>query len=48
MWGAPGSRATSWPGLRHAKRTCEMFCHYQSGWASLDELEAHLTARRIE
>ncbi len=33
-------------GLRPTKRTYEMFCHYLSGWASLEELEAHLNARR--
>jgi hypothetical protein len=35
-------------GLRPRKRTYEMICLYLSGWASLKELVAHLTARRIK
>jgi hypothetical protein len=33
-------------GLRPTKRTFEMICHYVSGWATLEELEAHLGTRR--
>lgn len=33
-------------GLRPTKRTYEMICHYFSGWATLEELVAHLEARR--
>lgn len=32
-----------WTGSKPNKRTYEMICHYLSGWATLDELEKHLT-----
>ena len=35
-------------GLRPTKRTFEMICHYFSGWATLEDLEAHLAARRAK
>lgn len=35
-------------GLRPTKRTFEMMCHYLSGWATLEELEAHIAARRCK
>lgn len=31
-----------WTGAKPNKRTYEMICHYLAGWATLDELEAHL------
>ncbi len=31
-----------WTGSKPTKRTFEMICHYFSGWASLDELLAHI------
>jgi hypothetical protein len=31
-----------WTGAKPTKRTFEMICHYFSGWASLDELLAHV------
>lgn len=31
-----------WTGRKPTKRTFEMICHYFSGWASLDELLAHI------
>lgn len=31
-----------WVGAKPNKRTYEMLCHYLSGWATLEELEAHL------
>lgn len=34
--------------LRPTKRTYEMMCHYFAGWATLEELEAHIAARRIK
>jgi len=33
---------TLWTGAKPSKRTYEMICHYLSGWATLEELEAHL------
>jgi hypothetical protein len=33
---------TLWTGTKPSKRTYEMICHYLSGWATLEELEAHL------
>lgn len=33
---------TLWTGTKPSKRTYEMICHYLSGWATLDELDAHL------
>jgi hypothetical protein len=33
---------TLWTGRKPTKRTFEMICHYFSGWASLDELLAHI------
>lgn len=35
-----------WTGTKPDKRTYEMICHYFSGWASLEELEAHLRKKR--
>ena len=32
-----------WTGAKPNKRTYEMLCHYLSGWATLDELEHHLS-----
>lgn len=37
---------TLWTGAKPSKRTYEMICHYLSGWATLDELEAHLEKLR--
>jgi IS4 transposase len=31
-----------WSGRKPTKRTFEMICHYFSGWASLQELTAHV------
>ena len=31
-----------WTGRKPTKRTFEMICHYFSGWASLEELTAHI------
>ena len=31
-----------WTGTKPSKRTYEMLCHYLSGWASIEELDAHL------
>ena len=31
-----------WTGRKPTKRTFEMICHYFSGWASLEELMAHI------
>ena len=31
-----------WTGHKPAKRTFEMLCHYFKGWASEEELIAHL------
>ena len=31
-----------WTGAKPSKRTYEMLCFYLSGWATLDELDAHL------
>ena len=31
-----------WTGHKPTKRTFEMVCLYFSGWASLDELDAHI------
>jgi hypothetical protein len=31
-----------WTGCKPTKRTFEMVCHYFSGWASLEELQAHI------
>lgn len=33
-------------GLRPTKRTFEMMCHYLAGWATGEELDAHIAARR--
>ena len=33
-----------WTGCKPTKRTFEMICHYFSGWASLEELTAHIEA----
>lgn len=33
---------TLWTGTKPSKRTYEMICHYLSGWATLEELDAHL------
>ena len=35
-------------GLKPTKRTFEMVCHYFSGWATLEELDAHIEARRAK
>ena len=35
-------------GLKPTKRTFEMVCHYFSGWATLEELDAHIAARRAK
>lgn len=35
-----------WTGAKPNKRTYEMICHYLTGWASLEELEAHLLQQR--
>jgi hypothetical protein len=35
-------------GLKPTKRTFEMVCHYLSGWATLEELDAHIQARRAK
>jgi hypothetical protein len=35
-----------WTGQRPTKRTHELFCFYFSGWASLDELQAHIERLR--
>jgi len=39
-----------WIGCKPSKATYEMLCHYFSGWASEDELNAHIErqARRLE
>jgi len=36
-----------WTGLKPNKRTWEMTQFYLMGWASLEELEAHLERQRI-
>jgi hypothetical protein len=33
-----------WTGHKPTKRTFEMLCHYFSGWATLEELQAHIDA----
>lgn len=35
-----------WTGTKPSKRTYEMVCHYLNGWATLQELEAHLRKER--
>ena len=35
-----------WTGAKPNKRTYEMLCHYLSGWATLEELERHLSQRK--
>ena len=35
-------------GLRPTKRTFEMMCHYLAGWATEEELDAHIEARRAK
>jgi hypothetical protein len=35
-----------WTGCKPTKRTYEMICHYFSGWASLEELQAHIAKRQ--
>lgn len=35
-----------WVGVKPNKRTCEMLCHYLSGWATADEIERHLNKLR--
>ena len=34
-------------GRAPTKRTYEMICLYQSGWASLDELERHIDKLKV-